>query len=201
MSIEDVYAYWFGKEPTNQAEIDAKNKLWFGGSPETDAEIRTRFGALVERARAGKLDDWHATPKGSLAWLILVDQFSRNIYRNRPEAFAYDSVAQTWAHDGFESGKFQKLSTIEQLFGALPFEHAEDLEAQRYGVARVVQIALQAPPLLEAWVKMCMDYARKHLDVIARFDRFPHRNAVLSRESTPDELAYLAYCKRMNTWL
>jgi uncharacterized protein (DUF924 family) len=199
--IDDVHAYWLGAEPATQAELDARGTKWFRGGAAVDDEIRAKFGDLVERARAGKLDAWHATAKGSIAWLILVDQFSRNLYRDDPRAFSSDPQALNWARDGFETGKFDHLSTPEKMFAILPFEHAEDLDAQRRACALVTQIALAATPLYQGILKTWFEFARKHLDVIARFGRFPHRNAVLGRESTPDELAYLAYCKLIGTWL
>jgi uncharacterized protein (DUF924 family) len=200
MTAEDLLAYWIGA-PATQGDLDAKGKLWFGGGPAVDNEIREKFGALVEQARSGALDDWHATPRGTLAWIILIDQFSRNLYRNDPRAFACDPQAVGWARDGFETGKFDLLTTIERMFLILPFEHAEDLEAQRRGCALLTKFALTAEPWLKSIMTTWMEFARKHLDVVARFGRFPHRNAVLGRASTPDEEAYLAYCKLAGTWL
>jgi uncharacterized protein (DUF924 family) len=199
--IGAVYDYWIGAEPTTPAELAAKGKQWFSGGPAVDDEIRTRFGALVERARAKTLDHWHDTPRGTLAWIVLVDQFSRNMYRNSPEAFAADPMALRTVRAAFESNWFAKLSTVELMFMTLPFEHAEDLDAQREGCVLITQCALAAPPLFRDVAKGWVEYARKHLDVIARFGRFPHRNAVLGRESEPDEVEYLAFCKLAGTWL
>ena len=195
--VDLVLVYWFGRDATERA---AKQKLWFGGGPEIDAEIKAQFGALVEQARAGKLDGWGTTPRGALAWLILVDQFSRNIYRNQPEAFAADPQALAWTRTHHAAGKFATLSASEQLFAILPFEHAEDLEAQKEGMVLLTRLALRDAEGF-AEIKGGMEFARKHLDVIARFGRFPHRNAVLGRASTPEETVYLAYCKQAGTWL
>jgi uncharacterized protein (DUF924 family) len=190
--IDQVLAYWFGGD-------HAENyKKWFQGGPEVDAEIRASFLSVVEQARAGTLDGWGATPRGALAWLILVDQFSRNLYRNSPAAFSCDPMALAWTRKHLAA--FEQLSTAEMLFGLLPFEHAEDLDAQREGVARMTKLALRDPEGFER-LKGAMDFARKHLDVIARFGRFPHRNETLGRTSTPEELDYLAYGKQTKQWL
>lgn len=193
--IDRVLTFWFGASAADHAE---KYKMWFGGGPELDAEIRDNFGSLVEDARTGKLASWAETARGALAWLILVDQFSRNLYRNDAAAFACDPQALAWTRAN--QMKFAELSTAETLFVLLPFEHAEDLDAQREGVARMTKLALRDPTGFEQ-LKGAMEFARKHLDVIARFGRFPHRNAVLGRTNTPEETDYLAYGKQTKQWL
>jgi uncharacterized protein (DUF924 family) len=195
--VDSVHAFWFGR---SDVERKLKSKLWFGGGPDIDADIRRTFGALVDRARAGELDSWSAEPKSSIAWLILVDQFSRNLFRNSPLAFSCDPKALQWARDGFARGTFDTLSSVEKMFATLPFEHAEDLEAQKEGVARAIRIALSDPAAFEQLAGF-IEWGRKHLDVIARFGRFPHRNTVLGRESTQDELDYLAFGKQAKQWL
>jgi uncharacterized protein (DUF924 family) len=192
-----VHEYWFGRTPAEQAE---KAKLWFGGGPEIDAEIRTRFGDLVEQARTGKLDAWAAAPRTWITWLILVDQFSRNLYRNSSEAFACDAKALAWSRDGIARGLYAQLSSAEKMFALLPFEHAEDLEAQKTCCVMATELALSDLEHFDQH-KLGIEWARKHLDVIARFGRFPHRNAVLGRESTKAELDYLAFSKQAKQWL
>lgn len=189
--IDEVLSYWFGGDPAAQ-----QNK-WFNGGPKVDAEISSKFGPLVEQARTSQLDSWSATPGGALAWLILVDQFSRNVYRDKAEAFACDPKALAWART--HRAKLATLPPSQQVFTLLPFEHAEDLEAQKQGVALMVELALAAGAPDD--LKAAVDYGRRHLDVIARFGRFPHRNAVLGRASTPDEQTYLAYGKLTKQWL
>jgi len=193
--IDRVLTYWFGATPE---ERGAKQKLWFGGGPDVDAEIRGTFGDLVEQARAGKLEAWSATPRGALAWLILVDQFSRNIYRNQPESFSADHAALAWTRANL--AKLETLSTIEQLFAYLPFEHAEDLDTQKVSVTRFTRLGLRDDGDLEM-MKLAVDSARKHLEVIARFGRFPHRNEILGRTSTAEETEYLAFARKAKQWL
>lgn len=195
--VDQVLAYWFGR---TAAERATKQQQWFSGSPEIDDEIRGQFGELVERARAGELAHWGDTPRGALAWLILVDQFSRNLHRGRAEAFRCDPQALAWARAHLAHGRFDDLSPSEQLFALLPLEHAEDLDAQKECVARLIRLALRDQAAF-AELREAIEWARKHLDVIARFGRFPHRNAVLGRPSTPEEVDYLAFSKQANQWL
>jgi uncharacterized protein (DUF924 family) len=199
--IEDVLSYWLTPRPLDEVEVEARKQFWFGGGDAIDREIRERFGGLVERARGGRLDGWTATARGTLALLILLDQFSRNLHRGRPSAFLHDPVALELARSGFESGRFADLDVIERLFAALPFRHAEDVESQKRGVALAVQDALTAPAHFRELMIYSVDWARKHLDVIVRFGRFPHRNAAMGRPSTPEELEYIEYLKLAGQWL
>ena len=199
--IEDVLSYWLRPSPTTEAEAEARKEFWFNGSAAIDEEIRVRFRALVEAARAGGLAAWSATPRGALALIILIDQFSRNLYRGTPAAFSHDGVALDLARAGFDAGHFDACDPVERMFAALPFRHAEDIDAQKRAVALAVADALTGPPHLEAFLIYSVDWARKHLDVIVRFGRFPHRNAALGRPSTPAEVEYLAYLKRARQWL
>lgn len=200
--IQDVLDYWFLPRPTTEQEVEAKKQLWFGSSTAAvDQEIRERFGALVERARAGELDAWKETPRGTLALLILLDQFTRNMYRGSPDAFTHDPTALEIAREGFAAGRFDSMDPFERLFAALPFRHAEDVEMQKLACELAVKDARVTTPMLKDFLVYSVDWARKHLDVIVRFGRFPHRNAVLKRKSTPAEVEYLEYLKVAGQWL
>jgi uncharacterized protein (DUF924 family) len=199
--IDDVISFWMAPEPTTAAEVQAKSAFWFRSNDELDRQIRDRFGGLVERARRGELDAWAGTPRGALALLILIDQFSRNIYRGSPDAFSADDKALGIARAGYDSGLFDGLSTVERLFTVLPFQHAEDVECQKRAVMLAVEAALSGEAYLRDFLVHTVDFARKHLDVVARFGRFPHRNAVLGRNSTAEELRYLEYLKLAGQWL
>lgn len=199
--IEGVLTYWLMPKPLTAAEVEARRQFWFEGSVEIDREIRTRFGALVSRARAGELDAWKQSPRGTLALLILLDQFSRNVHRGTPEAFSHDPVALEIARTGFDAGHFDDFDVIDRMFFALPFRHAEDVESQKRGVELAVEDARNGAPHLLDFLVYSVDWARKHLDVIVRFGRFPHRNATLGRTSTPEEISYLDYLKRARQWL
>jgi uncharacterized protein (DUF924 family) len=199
--IDDVLGFWIEPKPTSLEAVAERGKLWFGGGPELDAKIRERFGALIERARGGDLDDWAKEPRGRLALIILIDQFSRNVYRGKPEAFSCDAKALTLARTGFDAGIYDDADAIDRLFASLPFSHAEDLDAQRRAVSISVHSFRGAPAHLRPFLVSATDFARKHIDVIARFGRFPHRNATLGRASTEDELEYLAFLKETGQWL
>jgi uncharacterized protein (DUF924 family) len=198
---DGVLSYWFEPAPTTPEELDARHRFWFSGGSATDDEIRSRFAPEVARARAGELATWSETPRGALALIILIDQFSRNVYRGLPEAFTCDHVALALARGGYDAGSFEALSPLEHLFAAMPFTHAENVEDQKRGVALSVHRALHAPELYRKILVDSVDFARKHLDVIVRFGRFPHRNAALGRVSTPEEREYLEYLKLAGQWL
>jgi uncharacterized protein (DUF924 family) len=199
--VDDVLSFWLGPEPATEAEVGARRKLWFTADEKVDREIRDRFGALVESARADQLEAWAETPRGAVALIVLIDQFSRNIYRGSGEAFAHDEKALRVATQGYDSERFGELGPTARLFAAMPFHHAEDLESQKRGVRLAVHDALTAQPPFKPLLVQTVDSARRHLDVIARFGRFPHRNVVLGRPSTPDEQEYLEYLKLAGQWL
>ncbi|MCX7891436.1 MAG: DUF924 domain-containing protein [Burkholderiales bacterium] len=178
-----VLAFWFGG--AGSAESGRPRDCWFRKSDAFDAEIRERFGALHGAAHAGALDAWAETPLAALALLVVLDQFPRNLYRGTPRAFASDARALAVARKAVWRGFDRVLAPVARWFVYLPFEHAEDLTAQRESLRLFARLAGD-PASATA-----IDYARRHYDVIARFGRFPHRNAILGRPSTPEEAEYL----------
>lgn len=178
-----VLDFWFG--PT-----DEQRSVWFQRSDAFDAEIMRRFGAQVEAALRGELDAWQATTPGCLAMLMLLDQFTRNIFRGTPRAFAGDARALALARGLVAAGQDQALPPLRRWFAYLPFEHAEDLGAQDEGV-RLLSALVAASGAHAAALAGALDYAERHRAVIRRFGRFPHRNAILGRISTPEELEFL----------
>jgi uncharacterized protein (DUF924 family) len=199
--IDLILAFWLEPKPNTEEELVERGKLWFGGGPDIDATIRERFGPLLERARRGELDDWSKEPRGRLALVILLDQFSRNVYRGKSDAFAQDDKALALAREAFDAGLYDRADAFDRLFASLPFSHAEDLEDQKRAVRISVQSFLAAPAHCRKFLVGATDFARKHIDVIARFGRFPHRNATLGRVSTPEEVEYLAFLKEAGQWL
>jgi uncharacterized protein (DUF924 family) len=189
--INEVLSYWFGDLQNAEDFPKEKSKIWFGGGAAVDQEIRNRFEPLVLDAADQKLDAWKKTPRGRLALIILVDQFTRNIYRGTPKAFAYDSIAQELTLEGLELGEDQKLFPIERSFFYLPLEHAENLKIQKLSVAKFNELAASAPPSLTAVFESHAKYALRHFEIIEKFGRFPHRNAILGRQSTPEEIEFL----------
>lgn len=182
-TAQDVLDFWF-------AEANAAH--WFAADAGFDAQIRERFGETAKAAAGGQLDDWAATPSGWLALLLVLDQFPRNLYRNDPRAWAADAVAQRVALSGLARGDDRQLPAVQRVFAYLPLEHAEDSALQRRSVALFESLLAEAEPERRAEFENYLDYARRHRGVIARFGRFPHRNAALGRPDTPEETRYLA---------
>jgi uncharacterized protein (DUF924 family) len=176
----DVLAFWFGPPP------HATRDVWFRKAPAFDAAIRERFGAAVTAALSGEFTTWDATPQGALARVILLDQFTRNLHRDTPLAFAGDTQALTIAEQAIARGFDRELDRFERWFLYLPFEHSEDAAMQQRSLALFGQLAA------ETGDRAPLEWAEKHAAVIRRFGRYPHRNAILGRASTTEELAFLA---------
>lgn len=190
--IEQVLDYWFGACGADGTLDRAKQKMWFGTGNKFDAEIRKRFGKLHRRAVRGELDaEWAAIPRGRAALIVVLDQFSRHIHRNTRTAFEQDPAAQRLAAAGVESGADRELIAAQRAFFYLPFEHAEDLKLQQAGVRLFRRLATEVAPGWRGEYESFADYCSHHRDIIERFGRFPHRNKVLGRVSTPEELEFL----------
>ena len=190
---EEVLSYWF-PEDINNADLETlrrQGERWMHGGPEVDREITERFGELLVRARRGELDHWAETPRGRLALIIVLDQFSRNIYRGSPLSYAQDEKALKLALEGIDSGMDRELGAMERWFFWLPIGHSEDLALHERSVRHAEEEAANAPPHLKALYEFGISQAKAARDVIARFGRHPHRNEILGRESTPEELEYL----------
>ena len=192
---DSVLTFWFGgvlDATADDVAIAARQSaLWWKKEPAVDAAIRTRFAAWTARAASGVLDHWAHTPHGRLALIVLCDQFPRNMYRDTPQAFAFDALARRWCAQGLLRGDDQALRPIERVFFCLPLEHAEDLADQQQMVALLQALARQVPPAYAETFAGFVQYAERHRAVVARFGRFPHRNAILGRPSTPEETAFL----------
>ena len=182
-TAHSILDFWFG-EP-GSVEYGRSRSEWFRKNPAFDAEIRSRFGAAVETALAGGFADWTA-PRTQLARVLLLDQFTRNGFRDSPRAFAGDALALAIVADAIARGEDRSLIPVERSFLYLPYAHAEDSAAQERSVALFTRLRDEtglADPLL---------WAERHAAVIRLFGRFPHRNAILGRESTPEEIAFLS---------
>lgn len=190
-TIDDVLRYWFGPYDDDREVIANQGKIWFGGGPALDAEIREQFGDLVDEAIAGGLGAWSETPRGNLARIILLDQFTRNVHRDSPKAFAGDPTARALTQHAIERGDEAELRPIERVFLYMPLEHSEDPALQAQCVARFEALAAEAPEGLTETMQGYLRYAERHRVIIDRFGRFPHRNGILGRTSTPEEKAYL----------
>ena len=184
MNAQDILHFWFG-EP-GSAGFGSPRAVWFRKDGDFDAAIAQRFGATVQAALAGRLRDWDAAPHSSLARILVLDQFTRNISRDTPQAFAGDALALAAADAMVERGFDAALLPVQRAFVYLPFEHAEDLAQQQRSVALFTALAEPDPSM-----QSMLDYAIRHRDVIQRFGRFPHRNGISGRASTTEELEFL----------
>jgi uncharacterized protein (DUF924 family) len=190
---EEVLSYWF---PEDLADADMEalrrhGKRWMAGGPEVDREITERFGELLERARSGELDHWADTPRGRLALIIVLDQFSRNIYRGSPLSYSQDEKALKLAIEGIDLGMDRELKPVERNFFWLPLGHSEEIALHERSVKHAEEEAVNAPDHLRVMAEFGVSQARAARSVIARFGRHPHRNEILGRTSTFEELEYL----------
>jgi uncharacterized protein (DUF924 family) len=190
--IEQVLDFWFGACGPDGALDRAKQKMWFGSGHQHDAVIRKQFGKLHRRAARGELDaEWAATPRGRIAVIIVLDQFSRHIHRGTAAAFSQDLAAQRLALAGVEQGVDRALIPAQRAFFYLPFEHAEDLKLQQLSTRSFERLASEVAPAWRKEYAGFTDYAGHHRDIVERFGRFPHRNQILGRVSTPEEIEFL----------
>lgn len=183
-----VLNFWFGEDPTQQINESEK---WFKKDDAFDAEIRSRFESWVQEAARGGFDSWSKTARGSLALIILLDQFPRNIYRGQPASFEFDPHARRTAEIALDHGFDQELSPIERSFMYLPLEHSEDLTAQNRSLELYEKLAAHAPGNESKLLKGNLEFAKRHREIIERFGRFPHRNEILGRTSTQIETEFL----------
>jgi uncharacterized protein (DUF924 family) len=188
---EEVHDFWFADAAADPQKAAARLGFWFRSTPEIDAVITRRFAATLESAASGALDPWAASPRSCLALIIVLDQFPRNIHRGAPDAFAHDAKALFITRRGIAAGHLEALSTIEQAFFLMPFQHVEDAQAQREGLRRYERMLEDAPPHWREVAQGVVAFAKLHLDILECFGRFPHRNPILGRASTPQELDYL----------
>lgn len=191
MTPEDVISFWLGKPAATHDEFTHKLRRWFSTDKALDAEIRTRFGDAVERARDGALDDWAQTPRGRLGLIILLDQFTRNLHRGTPRAYENDARALVLAEAGLDAHDDAEMSFEEKMFLYMPLAHAEDVSRQERHLALIAAAANAAPRGLEQAWPLATSHAKGYLDQIRRFGRFPHRNAILGRTCTQEEMAFL----------
>jgi len=193
----EVLDFWFGIGPLTPERLAERSTFWFGGDDALevaarDAEIRASLEPLLELASRGEFASWAASPKRRLALILLFDQVPRNAYRGTAAAFAFDREALMLTVEGLQLAADAALEPIERMFFYLPLEHAESMEAQDVAVEALERLARESPADLRDYLAYCATFAHKHREVIAKFGRFPHRNAVLNRESTAAEIEWLA---------
>jgi uncharacterized protein (DUF924 family) len=187
-----ILDYWFGDLDQTPSYFARRNTLWFGGDKRVDAYVRQNFESDLEDAVAGRLGSWDETPKGTLALIVLLDQFSLQLYREEPRSYDQAALAVPIAERALSRGWDWVLTPAERVFLYLPFEHAEDLAHQDRSVELFESLGRGGPPELRAVMADYHHWAVRHRRVVARFGRFPDRNEVFGRPSTVEELAFLA---------
>ena len=182
---------WFGA-PGPATEVVARQRpLWFAKSAANDQIVAARFAETLVAAGQGDLDNWAASPRGRLALIVVLDQFPHHVHRGHGQSFAYDARSLALALNMIEHGEDARVTPIERVFVYLPLEHAESIEMQDRSVALYEKLVNEAAADERQLFEGFLDYARKHRDVVARFGRFPHRNELLGRPSTPEEIEFL----------
>ena len=181
--VQEILEFWFGKP--DDLDYGKSRKVWFIKNPEFDREVRSRFLPVYQQAVAGELDDWKASPQGCLALIILLDQFPRNMFRGQPQAFATDPQALAYAKHAVTNSFDRELLPIQRQFIYLPFEHSEN-PIDQHQCIKLFSTLQEYPECVSG-----VDYAHRHFQVIERFGRFPHRNEILGRETTPEEAEFL----------
>ena len=189
--IEEILRFWFG-EIEDGFPVEDMSWLWWAGGEGIDRNIRERFEEWVVKAGNGELTAWTETAEGRLAHIILLDQFTRNIYRKSAQAFAHDSQALQLTLAGIEQKHDLELPVMQRVFMYMPLEHAEDLEMQNLCVTKMNEALGSFKDDENRNVAPYIDAAESHRVIVEQFGRFPHRNEVLGRESTPEELEYLS---------
>ena len=188
----EILDFWFADSLTNPDNLAERRAVWFMGGSDVDQLITEKFGTLPDAALAGELQHWTTDARNTLALVLVLDQFPRNIYRNTARAYHYDAAGLELALKIIDQGLNSDLHPIEQSFLFLPLQHSETIVEQTRAVQLYETLAVQSPdPYLES-AKNSLDYAKRHCDIIRRFGRFPHRNAILGRDSTEAEIEFLA---------
>ena len=191
-NYSEILDFWFGEDLKDVASVSAASKRWFEKNQRFDDEIRTRFGAHPDAAITGRLEDWITEDEGLLALILVLDQFPRNIYRNTPNSFAYDEAALRYALEALERNLHQRLHPLQAVFLYLPLEHSENLLMQQRCVRGLQTLESQRGGMWREKIGGFLRYAIAHCEVIEQFGRFPHRNKILGRDSTPAEKEFLA---------
>ncbi len=190
--IDAILAFWFKEHELSAPQIDRRMDIWFGEDPAFDHEIQQHFAGDVEKASEAKLDHWADEPRGRLALILLLDQFRRNIYRGTSRAYDKDRAALKLCVEGAMQRKDRGLTPIQRVFFYMPLQHSESLKVQTKAVELYTRLAEAVSPTLRETFLTIAQFAELHRDIIEQYGRFPHRNALLGRQNTPEEDEYLA---------
>lgn len=189
--VDEIYEYWFGPMQTVEQRIFQLNQKWFQGNQQIDIEITQKFKSYVIKAEHGKLNSWQDAPKDCLALILLLDQFSLNIFREQKRAFNNSLIASKMAQKALLKKFDQQVSPIERVFYYLPLEHTEDIQIQIQSVDLFQKLLQDVPETMKQTYKNYLDYAMKHYEVIKQFGHFPGRNQAMNRIPSEDEINYL----------
>ena len=194
--IQEILDFWF-EDLTDDKLLDRNSKAvkkWFMKDEKFDAEIRAKFGEDYDKARGGGHKNWEAAARGCLALVILLDQFSRNIFRDTPKAFETDSLALDLSFRSIREKRDAELLLVERIFLYMPLMHVEDRAVQKLSLQffeTLVHESRKKSPQNTPYYEYSFEFAKRHQAIIEKFGRFPHRNAILNRVSTPEETAFL----------
>ncbi|TDJ43229.1 MAG: DUF924 domain-containing protein [Gammaproteobacteria bacterium] len=191
--INEVLEFWFAVRDLSEPTLDSRMTRWFNSDEQFDAELADRFTSLTELALTGKLDDWAERPLGRLALILLLEQFPRRIYKDSPDAFRGDRKAMALCQQGVANDAYRELNAIQQLFFFMPLQRAESIKIQQTSVKIYNALSSNVSSTLRDTFETVAQFAELRRDVIAKFGRFPHRNAPLGRSNTGAEEAHLAH--------
>lgn len=189
--INEILYYWFGPANEDALPSEHRTRIWFEHDAGIDAEIKAKFYADFAKAMAGELTPWEETSRGSLAFIILLDQFSRHIFRDQARAFEQDQAALALCFKGIERQLDHELSLIERAFFYFPLMHTEHLDTQMLSLRAYKMLSSLSFPEVKPIYEKFLEYAVRHYQIIEKFGRFPHRNEILGRSSTAEELEFL----------
>lgn len=182
---------WFGPFVGPESYPTDRAVTWFSKTPQNQRLMRDLFEVDMLKALKGEYNSWRETPRGRLALIILLDQVPRNIYLDKPQAFASDRMAQGLVIEGLQKGDDERLYPVERAFFYLPLMHSEDPQMQALSVAKYQELVNQTPNIIKPQIQEFLSYALIHQSVISKFGRFPYRNITYDRKSTPEELEYI----------
>ncbi len=192
-SIERINDFWFGETDKDGFYNPEKSSKWFIKDENFDRLVKRDFAVFLPFARSGELDRMLEVPRGALAFIILTDQFPRNIHRGLAESFAFDDISLAACQKGMDSGFDSSLLPVERIFFYMPLMHSEDISVQKISVKAFSSLAdeFKNSPEIFKFLKGSADFALKHFEIIEKFRRYPHRNKILGRESNSEEIEFL----------
>lgn len=186
-----IIGFWLDGCLENPEAAFARRDWWYKGGAAVDDEIQARFGALVEQACHHELSDWQSTSNGAFALVLLLDQFTRNIYRNTPDAYAGDPIAFDIVQHAIDQNLDRELHPVSRIWLYHPFHHSEQIEQQDRGLQLLNDLIAAAPSAWHPYINRSITGWTRHRNIVARFGRFPHRNVVLDRVTTDAEKTFL----------